>query len=55
MPGRHIILNRAITEDPMKRLPLIKHQKNNAGISGRGFRAGRPAHKDPKQKTTRYV
>lgn len=40
MLGRHVTLNRAIREGPMRRLQLVKHLKNNVGISERGIKAG---------------
>ena len=55
MLGRHIILNRAIRENSLKRLQLIKHLENNVGIFGRGFKVGGTQHKDPKQEAARYV
>lgn len=55
MLERHLVLNRAMREEPTKRLQLMKHLKNNVGIFGRGFKAGRTEYKYAKQKTTRYI
>lgn len=35
-----MILNRAIREDPIEKLQLFKHLKNNVGVFGRGFKTG---------------
>lgn len=35
-----MLLNRALTEEPIEKLQPIKYLKNKVGVFGRGFKAG---------------